>query len=346
MKKFHVSTGVTIVLVAITVSIVILIVLSLSPKDGSSSSDSPPGGQAVTQGGGGPPGQTGPQSGAQPGGRPQQQPGQQRSTAQNRAATVVRATAVSRGTIENSLITNGDILVSSQVNIYPATSGRLTEVRVQVGDVVRRNQTVALVDPSRPGEMYNASPVVSSVNGTVVQVPVSVGDQVSTATLIIAVGDLSKLQIEIAVPERYAVVTRQAMPAKVVLEALPGEVFPARITEIDPVLDPASRTLRVHLSFEQQDARIRAGMFATVSLVVGSHENVLVIPRNAVIHSYNTWIVFVVNAQNTAERREITVDMENEELIEVTSGLDEGELVVTAGQNFLTHGDLIRVVEE
>jgi RND family efflux transporter MFP subunit len=127
---------------------------------------------------------------------------------------------------------------------------------------------------------------------------------------------------------------------------MPGERFAAAVSEISPVLDPASRTLRIRLRFQGPiDPRIKAGMFATVSLVTNSRTNIPVIPRSAVINTYGSWIVFVVNQDTIAERREISLGIENEELVEVAGGLEIGELVVTAGQNFLSDGDLVRVVD-
>ena len=116
--------------------------------------------------------------------------------------------------------------------------------------------------------------------------------------------------------------------------------------ELSPVLDPASRTLRIRLRFSgRTDPRIKAGMFATVSLVTNTRRDVPVIPRGSVINTYGSWIVFKVNDRNIASRREISLGLENEEFIEVVSGLEEGELVVSQGQNFLSDGDLVRIVD-
>jgi multidrug efflux pump subunit AcrA (membrane-fusion protein) len=266
--------------------------------------------------------------------------------AQGRNATVIRATEVVLGSIENSVVINGDVLARTQVSIYPAMAGKITEMLVQVGDRVFQGQTVAMVDPSRPGEVYARSPVASTIGGTALQAPVSVGDTVSTGTAIYIVGNLDSLVVETFVPERFSTAIRMGLGAQVSFEAMPGERFAARVSEISPVLDPASRTLRIRLRFEgSPDPRIRAGMFATVSLVTNSRSGVPVIPRAAVINTYGSWIVFVVNENNIAERREISLGLENEELVEVTEGLAPGELVVSLGQNFLSQGDPVRIVE-
>jgi multidrug efflux pump subunit AcrA (membrane-fusion protein) len=86
-------------------------------------------------------------------------------------------------------------------------------------------------------------------------------------------------------------------------------------------------------------------MFATVSLVTNSRQDVPVIPRASVINTYGSWIVFVVDERTIARRREITLGLENETLIEVLDGLEIGDRVVSAGQNFLTDGDPVRIVD-
>jgi multidrug efflux pump subunit AcrA (membrane-fusion protein) len=289
---------------------------------------------AVRQGGAS---QTGQQGGGQ-----QQPAGQQGAS---RTAATVRVTEVVTGTLENSVVINGDVLAASQVSIYPSVAGKLTQARFRVGDTVSRAQVVATVDPSRPGEEYAESPVLSTVGGTVLSAPLNPGDTVGVSTAVYVIGDLSNLVVETFVPERFSNAARRGLGAEVSLEALPGELFPATVNEVSPVLDPASRTLRIRLRFNTRDARIRAGMFATVSLVTNTRRDVPVIPRGAVINTYGSWIVFIVDERNIARRRVITLGLESETLLEVLEGLELGDRVVSAGQNFLSDGDPVRIVE-
>ena len=263
-----------------------------------------------------------------------------------RVATAVRVQAVERGNIENSVVVNGDVQVVNQVSIFPTVGGRITETFFSVGDTVRQGAIVAMVDPSRPGQIFSQSPVESTISGTVLRAPVSVGDTVTAQTTVLVVGDLSSLMIETHVPERFSNAARRGLNANVTLEALPGEVFRAVVDEVSPVLDPSSRTVRILLRFQgRMDARIRAGMFATISLVTNTRQNVAVIPRSAIINTYNSRIVFIVDDQNTAQRREITLGLESEDMVEVLSGLELGDRVVIAGQNFLSDGEAVRIVE-
>jgi len=273
-------------------------------------------------------------------------PGGQRAGGGQRSATVVRATTVARDTIESRVVLNGDVLAANQISIFPTVGGRITRTNFQIGDRVNQGAVLAMVDPSRPGQVFSESPVVSTISGTVLQTPVHNGDTVSTQTAVVVVGDLSALVVETFVPERFANAARQGLPAMITLEAMQGEIFQASVVEVSPVLDPASRTVRIRLRFAgNPDPRIRAGMFATVSMVTNSREDVLVIPRTSVISIYGSWAVFTVDEENTVSRRPVTLGLENELFVEVLSGLEIGDKVISAGQNFLTDGDLVRIVD-
>jgi RND family efflux transporter MFP subunit len=242
------------------------------------------------------------------------------------------------------VLINGDVIPQTQVAVYPTVGGKLTEVRFQVGDRVREGDILAMVDPSRPGEVYAQNPVRAPVSGTILLSPLSPGDTVSTQTVLYQVGELSRLYIETFVPERFSQAAQKGLAAQVSLEALSGETFDALVDAVSPVLDPASRTVKIRLRFTRQDPRIRVGMFAQVNLVTQSRTDVLVVPREAVINTYGSWIAFVVTGEGRAERRELRLGLEGEDALEVLSGLALGEQVVIAGQNFLSDADPVRVV--
>jgi multidrug efflux pump subunit AcrA (membrane-fusion protein) len=351
MKKIKIATVVIVLLI-------VLFSLFIANTFVKGRQAAAPAGTVVAAGIGGGPGQQAPvrgqenpQSRSSPGGPQGGTPERSPSGGGARNAAVVQVTAVELGTIHNSVVINGDILTRNLVSIFPTVGGRLAETRVGIGDRVGIGNVVAMVDPSRPGEVYSHNPVVSPVSGTVLQAPFSVGDTVSTQSVLYVVGDLSALRVETFVPERFVSSIRQGLGAIITLEALPGETFMAEIDEVSPVLDPASRTLRIRLRFVDRlgrpstDPRIKAGMFATISLVTRTRANVPVIPRNSVISTYGSWIAFIVDENNIARRRVVELGIENENHFEVLSGIDIGDRIVTAGQNFLTDGDPVRIMD-
>jgi RND family efflux transporter MFP subunit len=247
--------------------------------------------------------------------------------------------------IEKKIIINGDVLAGREVSVFPNTAGRLSALRLKVGDTAARGQIIALVDPAKPGEVFSQSPVAAPISGTILSAPVSVGGAVSASTAVYTIGDISDCIVETFVPERFVMSVRKGLAAEIALEAVEGETFAAFVDEISPVLDPASRSLRIRLKFARRDSRIRAGMFARISLVTNSRTGVKSIPRDALINTYGAYIVFTVDEKGRARRREIELGLESETLVEIRNGLEAGETVVIAGQNFLTDGDPARIVE-
>jgi RND family efflux transporter MFP subunit len=227
-------------------------------------------------------------------------------------------------------------------------AGKLLERKVALGERVREGTVLATVDPSKVGQNYLPNPVESPLAGTVLSIPVNPGDTISANTVIATVGDLSRLKISTAVSERYVSNLKIGTSAEISFDAFPGIIFPAKVSELSPVIDPLSRTRDVKLSLAKTDPRILPGMFATIKLVIESRNNVLVVPRTAVSLSSGGAYVFVVKEKSegvyVAQRRDIELGLEGEEFFEAKSGLAAGESVVTEGRAVVTDGDTLRVV--
>jgi multidrug efflux pump subunit AcrA (membrane-fusion protein) len=85
-------------------------------------------------------------------------------------------------------------------------------------------------------------------------------------------------------------------------------------------------------------------MFVEVRIIIGQKEDILVIPRKAILFKQNKTFVFVLN-QDLASQREITLGLTEEDHVEVTSGLEEGEVIVIVGVEALKDGQRVEVVQ-
>ena len=210
-----------------------------------------------------------------------------------------------------------------------------------MGASVKKGEIIAYVDPSKPGSAYAVNPVVSTVTGTVISMPVNPGDTVSTSTVIGAVGSLRDLKITVYVSEKYSGYLKTGLKAFVSFTSMPGEEFSAKVTSVSPVVNNLNRTIETVLELDKYDSRIKPGMFATVSLVIQEEDNSFVVPKSA-IKTYNTdSTVFVIDENNTAKRVVVTTGISNDNDIQITSGLEEGMQVITAGS--ATEGSPVKV---
>ena len=262
-------------------------------------------------------------------------------------------------TLQAYIEVNANIISGHQVAVVPDANGRLVSMAANLGDVVSRGQLLAEVDPSRPGTVFSMSPVYAPVSGRVVSVPQTVGSMVSTATPLLTLAVNGSIEIEARIPEREVGQLRTGLAAEVRLEAFPGEVFAATLTQVSPVVDPVSRTKTITLRFNgnAHNQRVSPGMFARVRLNTRTHENVVSVPQEALVEHRGRTVVYVLNANIDGsyangvaagtpfvEMREIISGVNVNREVEIISGLEPGEAVVVQGQQFLADGAPVRVI--
>lgn len=237
----------------------------------------------------------------------------------------------------------GDVVAASSVDVMPDTSGKIANIRVRVGDYVEKNQILAYVDPSRPGMTYESSPIRAPVAGTITSFPVSVGSMVAPSVSIAKISNTKNLEINISVAERFVSRIAVGQPALLTFDSYPGEVFTAKVAEVNPVLDTTSRSMGVKLVLDPPDNRIKIGMYCRVKLITESKSGVVAIPREAIVNRSGQESVFVVNG-NTVENRPISVGITVDNMVEVVSGLTAGNEVVVSGQTLLDSGSKVNVI--
>jgi RND family efflux transporter MFP subunit len=227
-------------------------------------------------------------------------------------------------------------------------SGKLVSIKVVLGTYVQKGDIIAEVDQSRPGATYMNSSVYAPISGYVSKTPLSVGMTVSQNTSITTISANGTLEITARIPEREIAGLVRGLKAEVSLQAYPGVTFDATVTRISPIIDSASRTKLINLSFDRNDNRINAGMFARLNINTRSYPNILAIPSEAIISSYGVNTVFVLQPDNTglpvAAKREVICGVTLQGKTEIKSGLAEGETVIIQGQQLLSGGEHLRII--
>jgi len=126
---------------------------------------------------------------------------------------------------------------------------------------------------------------------------------------------------------------RAGQAADISLSALPGERFSGVVKAVDPLVDPATRSVRARILLNDPKGLLKPSMYVDVSIRVDLGE-VLAIPDSAVFATGTQQIVFVDRGQGLLEPREVTLGAKADQFDEVKQGVNEGESVVTSG-NFL-----------
>lgn len=179
--------------------------------------------------------------------------------------------------------------------------------------------------------------VVAPIAGVVTDRQVGPGQylQAGATTPVFTLGDLSTVWLVAAVPEADAVRVQVGQSIEVRVLALPGEVFSATITAIGAQVDPVTRRVAVRATLPNPGGRLKPQMFATFRIFTSEADSSVAVPEEAVVHEGEETRVWVVLPDHSLTSRSITVGRQDEGLVEVRSGLNVGDQVVTRGSLFV-----------
>lgn len=259
----------------------------------------------------------------------------------------VNADIVQAGNLDDYLEFGGDVSSVSAVDVYPDAAGKISRIRVAVGDLVKKDQIIAYVDPSRPGMNYSENPVKAPISGRVTSFPPTIGTMVSQSYSIAKISDTDELQIKVNVAERFISRIRENQTAIVSFDAYPGVEFKARVFEVSPVLDTTSRTMLAKLKVEPADSRIKAGMYARVKLITDTIEGAVVIPNDAIVYRDGKPYVFTAkseSAESSVNMVSVKEGLSVDNKTEIQEGLKEGDVIIVKGQSLLSDGSKVKIL--
>ena len=182
--------------------------------------------------------------------------------------------------------------------------------------------------------------ILSPVDGYVGSRRLDPGAFVGTNSAFLSVVDIHFVRLVANLVEKDLRRIVLDMPAKVEVDAYPGEVFTGRVARLAPVLDPATRTAQMEVEVPNPASRLKPGMYARVQFVVLERADALTVPRNAMVEIDGARGVFVAEGK-TARFRPVTSGIIDGEAVEITDGLADNSTVITLGSASLRDGDPI-----
>ena len=180
------------------------------------------------------------------------------------------------------------------------------------------------------------------IAGMLMQRNVEVGDLVRANEELFAVADLEPLLARIRIPEKRVRQVQAGQRAEITAAGSEEDPVTAQVRMINPGVDPQSGTVKVTLEVSAGTG-LKPGMFVTVRLITDVRAATLVIPKKALVLETDEDDVFVVE-EGRARRRGVELGYVSGDLVEVVSGLAEGEAVITIGQQGLKDGSAVRTV--
>jgi membrane fusion protein (multidrug efflux system) len=184
--------------------------------------------------------------------------------------------------------------------------------------------------------------VTAPISGVVAQRMIKQGNLVSLNAPVYRIVNNQQLEAVMNVPEREMSVIQSGLPVQMLVDAIPGQVFEGRIDRVSPVMDSGSGTFRVTSVFDGKQV-LRPGMFGRIEIVYDRRENVLTVPRTALLDDESDPSLYVVR-NGKSQRVSIKTGYSNGEIVEVVSGLKAGDKVITAGKVAVRDGALVNII--
>ncbi len=214
-------------------------------------------------------------------------------------------------------------LRSNNVALLEASRDRLIALGVTAGEI-------AALDRSR--EVRQRVRVFAQSDGVISHLGVREGIYVTPATEIMSVARLDKVWVLAEVFERQSAWVRPGQRAIVELDYLPGKTLEGTVEYVYPELDPDTRTLKVRLRFDNQGETLRPNMFARVVILGDPVDNIVNVPREAVIRGGDGNRVVMDLGDGRYRSRAVLVGIESGDRVAIRRGLSEGDRVVTSAQ--------------
>lgn len=181
---------------------------------------------------------------------------------------------------------------------------------------------------------------------------VNLGQILSAGDAIVSLQSLDPIFVNFSLPQQQLSRIQPGLTVRVKTDALPGEIIEGKITAINPQVEAATRNIMVQATVANTHHRLRPGMFANVTLVLPEKDTILVIPATAVLSApYSDSVFIVENDPNDkssspakiVRQQFVRLGERRGDFVAVTSGVKQGETVVSTGVFKLRNGQAVAV---
>ena len=189
------------------------------------------------------------------------------------------------------------------------------------------------------GTMAGYTRITAPISGIITTKQADLGATVFPAQPLMTIEDEGSYQLELAIPENMAATVKPGTPVQVTLDAL-GSSFAAKIAEMVPSADPASRTFTGKIALARKG--LKSGMFGRGAISLGSNVSGIMVARKAIVERGALTFVWTVDKEYIARMRLVKVGKPVGDRMEILSGLSDGEQVVVSGAEKVSEGVKVR----
>lgn len=172
---------------------------------------------------------------------------------------------------------------------------------------------------------------------------INVGDYIQSGQKIVELVNRNQLKAEYSLPEQYLSQIKLGQQITITAASLPTNVFYGKVSFIAPSIDDQTHTIALQATVPNQHDILAPGLFVTIKQTLDAARPIILIPEQSLIKTLDTATVFkVVNHQAKSVAVKVG-DLKNGD-IEIISGISKKDIVIVAGQNKVTDGDDVKII--
>lgn len=249
------------------------------------------------------------------------------------ATTTYNSYAARIGTISNSLNFSGSIQVQNDETITADSSAIVRQLYVSEGEKVTRGQRLM--------RLSNGTTLKASFDGEVNQISVEVGDEVAGNASLIQIVDFENMQVSMRVDEYSISDLQVGQECRITVTAL-GETFNSRIAHINRISSGNGNTAYYTVTAELQvTSDVLPGMAATVTIPQEEAVDIVILNKDALSFARdNSAYVLMYDEQQVLQQIPVTIGLDNDNYVEITSGLKAGDTVYAEVTTFTGAGNI------
>jgi membrane fusion protein (multidrug efflux system) len=189
----------------------------------------------------------------------------------------------------------------------------------------------------------NYSSIRAPISGIISERYIKVGNMINTNEPTFRITDFDPLNAVVFVPERQLSKLAKGQRVEINVDAVPEHKFDGHIERISPIVDPNTGTFKVTIEVRDPYRKLKPGMFGRVNIIYDTHLKTLLVPKEAVLTEDKETAVFVIR-DTIAFRHLVRCGYTNATHLEILSGLEQGDTVVTIGQSSLKDSLKIQII--
>ena len=268
-----------------------------------------------------------------------------------RSKRLLEAGAIARAKFEeseNALSTARTELENARRSVQMMEEGASSEEL----DMAQSNADAMEAQYNLAKLQFDYARVAAPVSGIVARVFVDEGNTVGVGSPLLTLVAEDPIGVSIAVPEKYYgrfLNSERDLSVRVFPVAYPDQdPFVGAVSAVAHVIDTTSRTFVVEATIENRQRLLRPGMYVNAEIITGSREDVMVVPRTAIVLRNDNTVVFRIDEGNSHHVSMVTVKtgMTSNNMIEIIGMISTSDILVLRGNSFLEDGQQVRLVED